>query len=68
VTSEESSEKRLPRIEAPDRARTVTGQVSQKVIIRAIVPSLSVSGKMADPTLELRDGDGVVGGERQLGR
>jgi plastocyanin len=36
----------------------VVGQTSQKVIIRAIGPSLSVSDKMANPTLELRDGNG----------
>jgi hypothetical protein len=39
----------------------VLGQVSQKVIIRAIGPSLSavgVSGAMADPTLELHDANG----------
>lgn len=36
----------------------VVGQTSQKVIVRAIGPSLSVPGKMADPTLELRDGNG----------
>ena len=36
----------------------VTGQSSQKVIVRALGPSLSVPGKMADPTLELRDGNG----------
>ena len=36
----------------------VVGDASQKVIVRAIGPSLSVPGKMADPTLELRDGNG----------
>ncbi|MFN2621414.1 MAG: plastocyanin/azurin family copper-binding protein [Chthoniobacterales bacterium] len=36
----------------------VVGQTSQKVIVRAIGPSLSVTGKMADPTLELRDSNG----------
>jgi len=36
----------------------VLGQTSQKVIIRAIGPSLSIPGKLADPTLELRDGNG----------
>jgi hypothetical protein len=36
----------------------VLGQASQKVIIRAIGPSLSVPGKLADPTLELRDSNG----------
>jgi plastocyanin len=36
----------------------VVGQTSQKVIVRAIGPSLSVPGKMADPTLELRDRNG----------
>jgi len=36
------------------------GSLPQKVIVRAIGPSLSVSGKLADPTLELRDQNGVV--------
>jgi hypothetical protein len=36
----------------------VVGPVSQKVIVRAIGPSLSVPGKMDDPTLELRDQNG----------
>ena len=36
----------------------VVGQTSQKVLIRAIGPSLSVSGKLMDPTLELRDANG----------
>jgi hypothetical protein len=31
---------------------------SQKVIVRAIGPSLPVTGKLADPTLELRDSNG----------
>ena len=30
----------------------VTGQGSQRVIVRAIGPSLPVAGKLADPTLE----------------
>ncbi len=38
----------------------VVGQTSQKVIIRAIGPSLSVPGKLADPMLELRDSNGAV--------
>jgi hypothetical protein len=36
----------------------VTGLASQKVIVRAIGPSLPVAGKLADPTLELHDGNG----------
>ena len=36
----------------------VLGQVSQKVIIRAIGPSLPLAGVMADPTLELHDANG----------
>lgn len=36
----------------------VLGQGSQRVLLRAIGPSLNVSGKLADPTLELRDGNG----------
>jgi mono/diheme cytochrome c family protein len=38
----------------------VAGQVSQKVIVRAIGPSLPVAGKLADPTLELHDGNGSL--------
>ena len=38
----------------------VVGQKSQKVIVRAIGPSLSVPGKLANPTLELRDSNGGV--------
>jgi hypothetical protein len=39
----------------------VVGPASQKVLIRAIGPSLSgVPGKMADPNLELRDGNGAL--------
>lgn len=36
----------------------VLGRPSQRVLIRGIGPSLSVPGKLADPTLELRDGNG----------
>jgi hypothetical protein len=36
----------------------VTGPASQRVIVRAIGPSLPVAGKLADPTLELHDGNG----------
>ncbi len=36
----------------------VTGVAPQRVIIRAIGPSLTVSGKLADPTLELHDANG----------
>jgi hypothetical protein len=36
----------------------VVGTASQKVIVRAIGPSLSIPGKLANPTLELRDGNG----------
>ncbi len=38
----------------------VVGQASQKVIIRALGPSTGVPGAMADPTLELRDGNGAL--------
>jgi hypothetical protein len=31
-----------------------------KVIVRAIGPSLPVDGKLLDPTLELRDGNGAL--------
>lgn len=36
----------------------VLGQVSQKVMIRAIGPSIPLAGVMADPTLELHDANG----------
>jgi autotransporter-associated beta strand protein len=38
----------------------VVGQTSTKVIVRAIGPSLAVPGKLADPNLELRDGNGTL--------
>jgi hypothetical protein len=38
----------------------VVGQAPQKVIVRAIGPSLNVPGKLADPTLELRDANGAL--------
>jgi len=38
----------------------VVGQVPQKVIVRAIGPSLSFPGSLADPTLELHDGSGTT--------
>ena len=37
----------------------VLGQTSQKVIVRAIGPSLSLAGKMANPTLQLNDANGT---------
>jgi hypothetical protein len=36
----------------------VLGQIPQKVIIRAIGPSLPIAGKLENPTLELRDQNG----------
>ena len=36
----------------------VLGQTPQKVIIRAIGPSLPIAGRLADPTLELRNANG----------
>jgi subtilisin family serine protease len=36
----------------------VLGPTSQRVIVRAIGPSLSLAGKLANPVLELRDGNG----------
>ncbi len=36
----------------------VTGTEPKKVLLRAIGPSLPVAGKLSDPTLELRDGQG----------
>jgi hypothetical protein len=38
----------------------VLGQNPLRVILRAIGPSLSVTGKLADPTMELRDGNGAL--------
>jgi predicted outer membrane repeat protein len=38
----------------------VVCQGSQKVIVEALGPSLSVPGKLEDPTLELRDANGTV--------
>jgi len=38
----------------------VVGPSPQKVIVRAIGPSLSVPGKLADPTLELHDASGTI--------
>jgi hypothetical protein len=38
----------------------VVGTTAQKVIVRAIGPSLPLANKMLDPTLELRDGNGGV--------
>jgi hypothetical protein len=38
----------------------VVGQSAADVIVRAIGPSLPVSGAMADPTLELRDASGTL--------
>jgi hypothetical protein len=37
----------------------VLGQTSQKVIVRAIGPSLTIAGKMANPTLQLVDANGA---------
>jgi hypothetical protein len=38
----------------------VQGQTSQKVIVRAIGPSLTISGKLNDPILELHDANGAT--------
>ena len=38
----------------------VTGTESKEVILRAIGPSLSLSGKLLDPTLELHDASGAM--------
>ena len=38
----------------------VLGQTPQTVIVRAIGPSLDVPGKLADPVLELHDGNGAL--------
>jgi hypothetical protein len=38
----------------------VLGNDTQRVIVRAIGPSLTLAGKLADPTLELRDANGAL--------
>jgi N-acetylneuraminic acid mutarotase len=38
----------------------VLGQTEQSVLVRAIGPSLTLQGKLADPTLELRDANGTL--------
>ncbi len=38
----------------------VVGPTSRKVILRGIGPSLSIPGKLADPILELHDGNGAL--------
>ena len=38
----------------------VLGPSTQKVIIRAIGPSLTIPGKLLNPRLELRDGNGAL--------
>jgi minor extracellular serine protease Vpr len=38
----------------------VLGQGSQRALVRAIGPSLPIEGKLADPALELRDGNGTL--------
>lgn len=38
----------------------LAGQDARRVIVRAIGPSLPLSGALADPTLELRDANGVL--------
>jgi hypothetical protein len=38
----------------------VLGQDQMRVIVRAIGPSLNIPGKLADPSLELRDGNGAL--------
>jgi subtilisin-like proprotein convertase family protein len=38
----------------------VQGGLPQRVIVRALGPSLPLAGALADPTLELRDGNGAL--------
>lgn len=38
----------------------VNGTTPQEVIVRALGPSLSVTGDLSDPTLELRDQNGAL--------
>ncbi len=38
----------------------ITGSQTKRVLVRAIGPSLSLTGALADPSLELRDGTGTL--------
>ena len=38
----------------------VVGDAPQKVIIRALGPSVPVAGRMSDPTLDLYDSNGTI--------
>jgi hypothetical protein len=38
----------------------IGGQGSQKVVVRAVGPSLSIPGKLTDPALELRNANGAM--------
>jgi hypothetical protein len=38
----------------------IQGPTTQQVLVRAIGPSLDLPGKLADPTLELHDGNGAL--------
>jgi hypothetical protein len=38
----------------------VRGQTSQKVIVRALGPSIGIAGRLANPTLELHDQNGAL--------
>ncbi len=38
----------------------IVGNIPLKIIVRAIGPSLPVAGKLADPFLELHDGNGAL--------
>jgi hypothetical protein len=38
----------------------VVGQASQQVVVRAIGPSLTIVGKLANPSLEIRDSNGTT--------
>jgi hypothetical protein len=67
---EHSTDTKLANISSRGRVQTgdtiliagtiVTGPGPQKVVVRAIGPSLNVPGKLLDPTLELRDANGTV--------
>ena len=39
----------------------VTGNAPKKLIIRGIAPSLGIAGALQDPTLELREGENLLG-------
>jgi hypothetical protein len=45
----------------------ITGNAPKKVVVRAIAPSLTLSGTLQDPTLELHDSNGLLGANDNWG-